>query len=109
MYKKLKTYLKFLEKQSAQTLKSAELTTLNTQLLTYIQFFQHERLIHLLVTLFFALFTLIATIFAIYTQNLFFIAISGLFLLLLFPYVIHYYHLENGVQKLYDFYHQFNS
>lgn len=69
--------------------------------LIQIEFFMHERLIHLLVTLVFAILTF-ATFFV-----LFFEFSIGLFLLflallvLLVPYILHYYRLENGVQKMY--------
>jgi hypothetical protein len=71
---------------------------------TKISYFQHERLIHLLVTLFFALFLLfeIYCLFALPTEFL----ISGILLVLIFfgltiGYVAHYYFLENSVQKMY--------
>lgn len=70
--------------------------------LVKIQFFQHERLIHLIVTIFYALFFLI--FFALgYLHYLFFIPTS-LILILLICYIIHYFHLENGVQYLYKQY-----
>ena len=69
-----------------------------------ISYFQHERLIHLLVTLFFALFLLfeIYCLFVLPTEFL----ISGILLVLIFfgltiGYVAHYYFLENSVQKMY--------
>ena len=71
---------------------------------TKISYFQHERLIHLLVTLFFALFLLfeIYCLFVLPTEFL----ISGILLVLIFfgltiGYVAHYYFLENSVQKMY--------
>ena len=67
-----------------------------------IGFFQHERLIHLLVTLFYALLFLI--FFALsYLHYIFFIP-TTLILILLICYIIHYFHLENGVQYLYKQY-----
>lgn len=69
-----------------------------------IAFFQHERLIHLMVTLIFALLT-----FIVFIANLF-LNIIGLYILmlalivLLIPYIMHYYLLENGVQKMYSQY-----
>jgi len=76
----------------------------------HVQDFQHERLIHLLVTLFFAGLTIISLIcqFLILGSN----AISpvlgwtvGVLTMILLvtdvAYVWHYYHLENGTQRLY--------
>ncbi|NMB69695.1 hypothetical protein GYA27_00630 [candidate division WWE3 bacterium] len=63
--------------------------------------FQAERIVHLLVTLFIALFTIIFTIATAITQNVLFAPISVLLLFLLFPYILHYYNLENTIQRLY--------
>lgn len=69
-----------------------------------IAYFQHERLIHLMVTLAFALFLLlsIASLFLFPSE----FAISALLLVAIFfgltiGYVFHYYFLENSVQKMY--------
>ena len=69
-----------------------------------IAFFQHERLIHLIVTVLFALMTILvfflaATNFALWTGVLLL-----LLLVLLVPYIKHYWLLENGTQKLYQYY-----
>ena len=68
-----------------------------------ISFFQHERLIHLFVTLFYGLLTIIFLSLGCFIHYLFFI---GAFMLLVFLilYVIHYFCLENGVQYLYKQY-----
>ena len=67
-----------------------------------IEFFQHERLIHLLVTLFYALFVFI--IFYFSTIFCLFIVIDFILIIFLLFYVIHYFRLENGVQYLYKQY-----
>lgn len=67
-----------------------------------IGFFQHERLIHLLVTLFYAIFFLIFTALG-FVHPIFFTIALILFIFLL-CYIIHYFHLENGVQYLYKQY-----
>ncbi len=71
------------------------------QHLIQLEFFMHERLIHLIVTITFALMecvvlTLVVTSFSIPIAALFF-----LILVLLVPYVGHYYLLENSVQYMY--------
>lgn len=66
-----------------------------------ISYFQHERLIHLLVTLTFALLEIITIVAMNISFSLVFVALSVLFLVLLVPYVFHYYFLENSVQELY--------
>ena len=70
--------------------------------LVKIDFFKHERLIHLLVTLFYALYVFIALYFSIRYPA--FLIIFFLFLIILLFYVIHYFRLENGVQYLYKEY-----
>ena len=69
--------------------------------LVQISFFQHERLIHLLVTLAFALMELVSAVATVLVPQLFTAVLSLLLLVLLVPYIVHYYHLENGTQELY--------
>mgnify|MGYP000016501734 FL=1 len=69
--------------------------------LTQIGFFQHERLIHLIVTVTFALMTLVSMIASVTTGMPLLLILSLLFLVLLVPYIFHYYTLENEVQKMY--------
>ena len=74
-----------------------------------ISFFQHERLIHLIVTLFIGLMAIIFFISSIYFQNIYLLIILFIFIGLFIPYILHYYFLENNVQKLYDIYKNVNS
>jgi len=67
-----------------------------------ISFYQHERLIHLLVLILIALLTFGAVIVTMITRNIYVGISAVLFFALLIPYIVHYYHLENGVQKLYS-------
>ncbi len=69
-----------------------------------IGFFQHERLIHLMVTLTFAFF-LLFEIFCLFMLPSSFL-VAGVLLVAIFfgltiGYVMHYYFLENSVQKMY--------
>ena len=66
-----------------------------------ILYFQHERLIHLIVTVLFALMETGAIYAFFITGELTLILLCVMFLVLLVPYVMHYYFLENSVQKLY--------
>ena len=72
-----------------------------TDLILQIQFFQHERMIHLLVTLLFALLFVGTTLFFTVCPTLPIFLLDMLFLILLVPYIRHYYILENGTQRLY--------
>jgi len=75
---------------------------------TRVQEFQHERLIHLLVTFFFAGLFLasLAAFLATAAMGLAMNCLLGLLALILFvlelAYIRHYYQLENGVQRLYE-------
>ncbi len=69
--------------------------------LVQIGFFQHERLIHLIVTVLFALMEIISIVATVATGYIGLIALDILLLVLLIPYVRHYYILENEVQKMY--------
>ena len=73
-------------------------------LLIKINFFQHERLIHLIVTVTFAISTMIALLCTILYESAIMYILLFLFLVLLLPYVRHYFILERGVQKMYDYY-----
>lgn len=64
-----------------------------------ISFFQHERLIHLLVTLFYALYLFISVI--IFLKMWQFVIIVFLIITILIFYVRHYFFLENNTQYLY--------
>ena len=72
--------------------------------LVQISFFQHERLIHWLVTMLFALLTFIAVGVYIISGEVYVLALVGILLVLLVPYILHYYLLENETQKMYDQY-----
>ncbi len=69
--------------------------------LIQVGFFQHERLIHLIVTVVFAILTLLSFAILLLTTFLPVMALCVLFLVLLIPYIGHYYLLENEVQKMY--------
>ena len=62
---------------------------------------QHERLIHLIVTMFIALFLLLSLAFSLSRPSWSAIGLSFLFLLLTIGYLQHYFRLENGVQRWY--------
>jgi len=74
------------------------------KLKTKIEFFQHERLVHLIVTFFVGISSIILLIGFIITENIGLGILFFITLLLFIPYVFHYYYLENGIQKLYKTY-----
>ena len=71
-----------------------------------ISFFQHERLIHLIVTVLFAVLAVVSILVNLFIQELAVLALCLMFFVLLIPYIRHYYILENGVQRLYEYYDQ---
>jgi len=100
----MKIYLSDYIKEIDNLLKSNKKITndiINNHLIK-IGFFQHERMIHLLVTLFYALFSMIFIAVG-FIYYIFFAIATILFIFLLF-YVVHYFRLENGVQYLYKQY-----
>lgn len=66
-----------------------------------ILYMQHERLIHLLVTLAFGAFLLISIAIAFIKPVALILVLSGLFFIMLIPYVAHYFFLENTIQRWY--------
>lgn len=76
-------------------------------MLIKINFFQHERLIHLIITLFYVIMFLIFLILV----SLSYIFVIPVFILLIFVifYIIHYFRLENGVQSLYFLYDEIKN
>ncbi|NLV51231.1 MAG: hypothetical protein GXY20_11140 [Clostridiales bacterium] len=69
--------------------------------LTQISFFQHERLIHLIVTALFAILEVMSVMMIMISPATTTIIFSAAIAVLLIPYLLHYFTLENEVQKLY--------
>mgnify|MGYP000095686846 CR=1 FL=1 len=67
-----------------------------------IEFFQHERLIHLIVTTLFAILFFASVLVVVFIQSLAIILLSVMLLIMNIAYIKHYYFLENEVQKLYQ-------
>ena len=72
--------------------------------LVQVGFFQHERLIHLIVTVTFALLEMLAIVISVISDSFFTLLLPIVILILLIPYIRHYYILENEVQKMYGQY-----
>ena len=70
--------------------------------LVQVGFFQHERLIHLIVTVTFALLEMLAIVISVISDSLFTLLLP--IVILIIPYIRHYYILENEVQKMYGQY-----
>lgn len=72
--------------------------------LRQISFFMHERLVHLMVTLTFALLGFLTFCVTCFTFSYGLIALLAAIMILLVPYIMHYYLLENSVQKMFKQY-----
>lgn len=104
MAKRLRSYLCFLEQTLARPLTEKEASLLLSELLTQLSFFQHERLLHLIVTATVAILTISIFITCLFYQSVSLFLLLLLLVCLLVPYLLHYYRLENGVQQLYVYY-----
>lgn len=97
-------YIKYAEEMLEK--EDTDFERLKAEHLVQIQFMQHERFIHLIVTCLFAVLMFICIFASLVTKNIAITIISVLFLLPIIPYVAHYYFMENNVQKLYDIYNR---
>lgn len=79
---------------------------LKQELFIRIGFYQHERLVHLIVTMTFAVMTVLSFTVLMLNGGIGALLLSVLFLALVMPYIYHYYFLENSVQKLYKLYYE---
>ncbi len=104
MGKRLRAYLARTESLLREEQSPAERRALLDSLLIHIRFFQHERLIHLIVTATVALLTLVTGLGLLVRPVPLLGVIVLLLIMLLAFYIVHYYRLENGVQQLYVLY-----
>lgn len=100
MKRTLKEYIKemdaILEKESVENLDA-----IKQRHLLQIGFYQHERLIHLMVTFMTSVLTVLILLYTLMCPNIGTFLLFMILFCLLVPYLFHYYHLENGVQKMY--------
>lgn len=80
---------------------AGDIMQLKKEHLTQLGFFQHERLVHLIVTVLFALLEVLSIIIVLVSGEVFSVILPIAVLILLIPYIRHYYILENEVQKMY--------
>lgn len=99
MEKRILNYRKYIDELLQQT--DADWAAIIREHLIQVSFFQHERLIHLIVTVTFAILEVVVIGLCVtaFTPGVGLLAIA--LLVLLVPYVRHYYVLENEVQKMY--------
>lgn len=114
MEKRIKSYRKYMDSlieklRQGEKVPDTELEALKKEHLTQISFFCHERLVHLLVTIAFALLEMLSLMLAVLSAEPFAMLLAAVVLLLLIPYLRHYYILENQVQNMYGQYDKLNE
>lgn len=95
-------YVKAIEAALAD--ENADLEAIRREHLTQIEFIQHERLIHLLVTIMVIIILFIGLVIFFITSLTPFAIVDGLLLILAFCYLGYYFFIENTTQKLYCIY-----
>lgn len=108
MRKYLTEYMAMIEKLLKEN-SVQDYAELEQRHLQMIQFMQHERLIHFLVTMLFTLGFFIALGIYLLSEIIGMLPLLILILGLLVPYIAHYYFLENSVQKLYKMYDEIHE
>lgn len=104
MKKQIEEYVKMIKFMLTEDDPETDWREVARKHLTKIGFYQHERLIHLIVTALFAVMEMLCVATLLSTANLWALALMIMILVLLVPYVGHYYFLENSVQELYLIY-----
>lgn len=72
--------------------------------LVQIKFFAHERFIHLIVTVLFAIMTVLVFLYLLGHFELSILALLAAIMVLLIPYIKHYFLMENSVQYMFEQY-----
>jgi hypothetical protein len=104
MRKYLTDYLKYINGEISGAAGDTDWLKLKREHLVQIEFMQHERLIHLIVTcLFSVILVLVIGLFCITGQVGFFLFVLPVGALVC-AYIRHYYFLENSVQQMYKIY-----
>ena len=109
MGKKLKAYIISIRSLIEKGEDIPDIQALKDELLVEISFWQHERLIHILVTILFAILTMTVFIVLLFYREFSMLILLAALLSLMIPYIRHYYILENGVQTLYTFYEELSK
>ncbi|MCX7957609.1 MAG: hypothetical protein N3B13_01000 [Deltaproteobacteria bacterium] len=101
MWEYLKLHEEFIRGAIKEIQEKEKLLELRDFHMRQITFMQHERLIHLIVTMFVALFTIMSFGLCYFAPAIPTGLLSLLFVILTGAYILHYFRLENGVQRWY--------
>ena len=100
----LTNYMKYVQERLEKCTGAEELGEIMAEHKDKIAFMQHERIVHFLVTMMFALILAIFIAVLVFTSNIPVLILVTMILVLLMFYIKHYYFLENTVQKMYRVY-----
>jgi Flp pilus assembly protein TadB len=102
MIKEMQKHLDLIEFSLTQAKFETELMNLREYHVTRMRDFQHERLIHLIVTVFVGIAMLLVILAITIFQIMMLLPVAIVLVILFVCYIFHYYRLENGVQHLYE-------
>lgn len=105
----LKKYMKSLRQSLDGAESTDELEKIMAEHKDKIAFMQHERLVHFLVTMMFAIILVIFVGVHLVTENILVSVLVVIITVLLGFYIKHYYFLENTVQEMYRVYDEINA
>ena len=97
----ISSYVKYVDKVINDNKYKDDFLEMHLKMITY---FQHERVIHLVITLFYAILTLL--FWGLCLISLIFIVIALILSIFLVLYIYHYFYLENHVQYMYKQYNK---
>lgn len=104
MKKYLEEYLRYIEKILSEHDENTDVTELKSKHLIKIQFMQHERLVHFLVTMLVTIVLIVSICTYVLDGSFLLLPLVLVVLGLCTAYIMHYYFLENSVQKMYRLY-----
>lgn len=102
MEQKLNNQVAWLESLVNSSNFNGDFDSMKQRIIENRKYFQHERLIHLLVTLGLALIIILVLNILVTKTDMIFGILLLMLAVLEFFYIRHYFRLENGVQKLWD-------
>lgn len=100
----LKKYMEEIQRRLEEYADKAELEEIFQEHKDKIAFMQHERIVHFLVTMMFAIILAIFVCAFLFTENPALMLLVVIIMVLLGFYIKHYYFLENTVQEMYRIY-----
>ena len=104
MKKRIVAYLEYIDSLLKEESGSRDWDKEIEKHLTQIAFFSHERLVHLIVFALVAICTVVSILAMIISEQIIIFPLVLMLFVLLIPYCMHYYLLENSVQRMYDQY-----